>query len=80
MWWGPDGGGAGWFFMALVMAAFWGLLIILVVWLVRATRSPYAGDEGRGPSNAMAIVEERFAHGEIDRDEFEQRKAALQSR
>lgn len=50
MWWGPDGGGwAGWFFMALMMVAFWGLLIVLVVWLVRATRFPTLTTRGPLP-------------------------------
>jgi putative membrane protein len=79
MWWGPGGGGwVGWFFMAFMMMVFWGLLIVLVVWLVRTTR-PFPGkDDGRDRSNALAILEERFARGEIDREEFEQRRAALQ--
>jgi putative membrane protein len=80
MWYGPGGGGAGWFFMVFMMVVFWGLLIVLVGWLIRTTKPHQGGAEGQVRSNALTILEERFARGEIDRDEFEQRKAALQGR
>jgi len=78
MWWGP-GDGWGWLFGGLFMLGFWVLVILLVVWAVRGFR-PVQGREERRESNAMAILEERFARGEIDREEFEQRRAVLQGR
>lgn len=78
MYWGPDGWGwGGWFVMIFSMVAFWALVIAVVVWLVRGARYPQGRDEAVGRSSALAILEERFARGEIDRDEFEQRRAAL---
>ena len=56
------------------------LVLILVaggVWLAtRAFRD--SGESGRGGSSAQRILEERFARGEIDRDEFEERRRTLE--
>ncbi|MGH8945000.1 MAG: SHOCT domain-containing protein [Acidimicrobiia bacterium] len=63
-------GGAWMFWMALVWLAFGGL----VVWAVlRATGSPR-------DRQALAILEARFARGEIDATEFESRRQALLGR
>jgi putative membrane protein len=76
--WMSDGwamGGIGMIFMLL----FWGLIIAGIVfairWLVRNTggRTSGAGTESR----ALDILKERFAKGEIDRDEFESMKKEL---
>ncbi len=81
MWWGPDGSGwGGWFLMMFAMVAFWGVVIFSVVWLVRGAIPSQGRDGSRSRSKALAILEERFARGEIDRDEFEQRRTALQGR
>lgn len=57
-------------FMVLVLAA----LIAGVVWLVRALR------DGRrsGASTALEALEVRYARGELDRDEYLQRRDDLQ--
>jgi hypothetical protein len=39
---------------------------------------PYRFSEPRGDSSARRILEERFARGEIDADEFRSRLAALE--
>ena len=52
--------------------AFWVVLITVVVHVVK--RSPPSG--GR---NALAVLEERYARGEIDRDEFLERRSVLQA-
>ena len=59
-----------WGFMGI---AFWILLIALIVLLVRGTR-PSARDYG-GP--AARLLEERYARGEITRDDFLERRAVL---
>ncbi len=77
MMWGPDGW--AWLWGGLFMVAFWALVILLVVWAVRQFRP--APPREQGPeSRALAILEERFARGEIDREEFEQRRDALRPR
>lgn len=76
MWHDMSGGwGMGWIFMVLV----WGLIIagivVLVKWLM--TQSSI----GQGPPNktAMEILQERYARGEIDRNEYEQKRRDLGS-
>lgn len=90
-WWGPfcggtggpgmlGGWGGGWFGMIFMMA-FWILLIIgviyLVKWLVTSNRGkdvfPSSG------SSALDILKERYARGEIDQKEFEERKRVLEA-
>ncbi len=74
---GSDGWG-GWLLMAFTMLVFWGGLILLAVWAIRSFGRPSGQDESRGrAADAMAILEERFARGEIDQDEFERRGAIL---
>jgi putative membrane protein len=74
--WGMmDGWGGGAFNMIiwpLVLAA----LVIGVIWFLR---SPSHGSAGRQPrsSSALDILEERYARGEIDRDEFLQKKKEI---
>ena len=76
-----NGGGWGWgawVFMALLMVVFWGGLIAALVTVLRH-RSLATGFTPR-PPDPLRILEERFARGEIDIDEFEQRRALLRSR
>ena len=63
--------------MMLIMLVFWGGVIAGVVlgirWLVRQN-----GDPGLG--SALEILRQRYARGEINREEFEARKHDLQER
>jgi putative membrane protein len=53
------------------MVAFWVLVVMIIVGLVR-------GGGGRGrTSSSVRILEERYARGEIDRDEFLERRRFL---
>ncbi len=55
------------------MALLWGGTILLIIWGVRQiTRS--SRQDG---SRALEILEERYARGEIDREEFESRRHDL---
>ncbi len=62
------------FFGWTMMILFWAALVVLLIWAIRsvgATRSV--------PRNeAIALLERRFAAGEIDRDEFEEKKHLLE--
>ncbi len=71
-WWGGGWGLLG----ALIMIAFWTLVVVLIIGLVRGGRG--AGDRTSG--SAIHILEERYARGEIDREEFLERRAALSRR
>jgi putative membrane protein len=70
--------GMGWFGM-IFMVAFWGLvlvgLVFLVKWLIQATRS--GSEAAHGGSRALDILKERYARGEIDKSEFDAKKRDL---
>lgn len=69
-------GGMGWGFFSMLL--FWGLLAVGVVLLVRFV----AGAAERRPpertdKSAQEILAERYARGEIDRAEFEEKRRDL---
>lgn len=76
-----DGGHGWWGFGPVFMLLFWALVIVFVVALVRwLATTPGAGRaERNAPGRARAILEERYARGEIDREEFESRKRDLET-
>ncbi len=80
--WGyiPTGGGhmgyGGWLTGFLMMALFVGLVLGAIVVAIRLFGQPQAGSTHR---DARALLDERFARGEIDRAEYEDRRAALES-
>ena len=66
MW--DDGWSGWWIVMPILMVLFWGTVIGVVIWAVtQFTR----GGRGDG-SRALDIAQERYARGEISREEFEQ--------
>lgn len=67
MMWGYGGFGFLW------MVLFWVGVALLVIWAVRTPGQDTRGPEGR----ALAILEERFARGEVDADEFTARRQQL---
>lgn len=74
-------GGMGWFGMIL-MIVFWVLviigLILLIKWLLIQTRSG-SSDTSKPSSSGLDILKERYARGEIDKKEFEEKKKDLLS-
>ena len=73
------GWGTGWFGM-IFMIIFWGLIIFglvaLIRWLIQNTSSKGHSGIGTG-SKAMDILKERFAKGEISRNDFDSMKKKL---
>jgi putative membrane protein len=63
--------------VALVWLLFAALLVVGIVFAVRGLSD--LGGSASATSSALQILEERFARGEIDRDEFEERRRALRS-
>ena len=60
---------------AIFALVFYAVLIVLAVWLVLwAIR---IAPRRIRPDNALSILNERFARGEIDQQEYDARKAAL---
>ena len=70
--------GAGGWWMAIWMVVFWAGVVLLVAWAGRILSGAGPGRAEAGPDRTIRILEERFANGEIDRDEFEQRRSALE--
>jgi putative membrane protein len=71
------GDGAWWGFgMMLVSLLFIAFIVVGVVFLVRYTESERTTRRSEG-SRALDILEERFARGEIDRQEYEERRRIL---
>lgn len=56
------------------MWIFWILLIALLIWAVGAFRGNEPRGNGRTP---LQILEERYARGEIDKEEFERKRDDL---
>lgn len=79
MGWYHDGvGWGGWIVMTLAMVAFWALVVFAVLALFRGTqRSGESTTTGRG--DPMQILDERFARGEIDEDEYHARSSVLRA-
>ena len=79
MWWyGPGGFGSG--FGILSMVIFWVIIIGLVIALARGFRgSMWDGHPPRPPEprTPLQILQERYARGEIDKKEYEEKKKDL---
>ena len=73
------GWGMGIFGM-IFMIVFWGLIILGVVFLVKwLFGSGNRGANDQSTARALEILKERYARGEIDKDEFEARKQDLKA-
>lgn len=66
--WHGFGGGMMWIF--------WILILIALVWFV-VFAGRQAGDSQKREKSALEILKERYARGEIDRDEFKQMRDDL---
>lgn len=72
-----NGGGWGMGFGGPFMLLFWVLVIVGVVVLVKwIAGQSSSGRDARGKT-ALEILQERYARGEIDREEYEQKKRDL---
>ena len=71
--------GFGWGgLMGIGMLVFWGLVIWGVVLLVRGLASAGGGGESsRQDGSALEILKQRYARGEIGKEEFEEKKKDL---
>jgi len=76
-----DGWGMGWF-GGIFMIVLWILVIVGLVffikWLVQSTRE-VPGAKSSPTSRALHILEERYARGEIEKQEFQEKKKDLLS-
>ena len=77
MWWNNGLGWGGWIVMILTMLAFWSLVVIGVIAIFRGDRDarpPLQQSRGRDP---LHVLDDRFARGEIDVDEYHARQKVL---
>lgn len=82
---GFDGFGWGWMmFGGLIMLLFWGGLLVAGFFIIRAAlgsnarqRPPRDELPPAGTSNALEILKERYARGEISKAEYQQMREDL---
>jgi putative membrane protein len=69
-WFGGDSGRSGVFWILLII-----VIVAVIVTLARpGGRLPFGGQQGQ---TALDILKERYARGEIDREEYEQKRRDL---
>lgn len=71
--------GWGWghmIFGSLMMILFWGGMILAVVFVIRSIQGQDK-DRQATEKSPLDILNERFARGEIDKEEFEEKKRLL---
>ena len=83
MMWGYEMGWGGWLLMGLMMVAFWSLVIFVIVAMFRGSSGfsrPGGGAQRRSADEgARRILDERFARGDIDQQDYQARLAALEA-
>jgi putative membrane protein len=86
---GYDWGWGGWLVMSVMMLLFWGLIIAAIIAAIIALVRYLGGTRQDGPSasssvdrgrpNSEELLDERFARGEIDEDEYTRRRQLLRT-
>ena len=69
----------GWLFMTGTALAVWVLVVIAVVALFRGSRRGTPSRGGVEDPDARRILDQRFARGEIDAEEYRARQDVLRS-
>jgi putative membrane protein len=71
--------GMGWWMMfgGIWMLVFWGLIVALVVWGIRKLIEHRDSGAATGRHHSLDIAKERYAKGEISKEEFAQIKKEL---
>lgn len=78
--WNHMGSGMGWgfgfggFYMILFWAVIIAVVVVLVKWIFRGS----ARTDMPSSKSALDVLKERYARGEIGREEFEQKKRDLE--
>ena len=77
--WGPwhmwGGWGFGWIFPLFMMMLMIAFCVLIASWMFGGHR--HGRSHGDHVSSALQILSERFAKGEISKEEFEERRAIL---
>lgn len=78
MWYMHEGIGWWMVFGAIWMVLFWGGIIALIVWgISKLSGRRESGPSATGRRDPLEIAKERYAKGDISREEFEQIKKDL---
>lgn len=77
MWNYGDWGWMGYGMHGWGMFLVWGLIILAVVALVRSMRSPHPTNVPSLTNDPVNILRERYARGELNRDEFQDMRDQL---
>ncbi|MCJ7692914.1 MAG: SHOCT domain-containing protein [Sedimentisphaerales bacterium] len=78
MWFVHDGMGWWMIFGGIWMLLFLGGIIALIIWgIKKITERSNSGEITAGKSSPLDVAKERYARGEISKDEFEQMKKDL---
>lgn len=76
-----NGGWSGWFFGPIMMIVFIAVTVVVVVLVIRrlggSGRDSIAEQPAPPSKTPLDILKERFARGEIDKEEFEERRRVL---
>jgi len=79
--WGMMGGGYG--SIGGVSTVFWLLALVLlaggVVWFMRSSWSIGLGRQAAARPGSLDLLEQRYARGEVNREEYLQKKGDLQA-
>lgn len=76
MGWGWGGGGGGWGLLGMLPMLLWWVVIIAAIVIAVRWLAPGGVAHGVG-DDALHILRERFARGEIGKEEFDERKRDL---
>lgn len=82
-WYGNGMGGWGWGLMTFSSVVFWALVVLVIVLVARhfgrssQQRPSSWRPDGQPPSSPEQLLAERYARGEIDDAEYQQRLATL---
>ncbi len=75
--WNGNAGWGGWIAMLITMLVFWGGLIVVIAFLVRQPGQGTGQPPRQDRPDPKTILEERFARGEITKDELEEGRRVL---
>ena len=76
--WHPMMGWGGWFFGPIMMVLFFALLIAAVVIIARLLGGDRTDGGSKSTDRAVEILRERFARGEITKEEFDEARRTLE--
>jgi putative membrane protein len=79
MMWSNDYGWGAWLTMTVGMVAFWALVAVAVVAVIRSMHDDNPRDLSPRDNAAARLLDERFARGDIDEPEYRTRRELLRS-